>query len=1043
MSEQTISGSSVVAAALTRLRAAADDVARGWLPAWRWCQESGSEVPIDSLHDVDLEPGSRQVLRARLEIPEQLHGVPLAGQPLTLRADGIFPIRVSIDGTALIDEGLPMVAAGPALLEALPRVHPGDNGELTLEIIRPASQGEGPAWWNWIGVQLSSPGLNQRFEQLDLAWARLRLATELASSEADQAALAAAAAVVPEQPLTLTEAELSAALEQVTTALAPLADRAAAIDAHVIGHCHIDLAWLWTWEETQAVITRDIRSVLDLMRDYPEMTFTHSQPAGYEVIRAEEPELFAQITEHIRTGRWEAATAQWVEGDTNLASGEAMASQLLEGVAYSREHLGVSPQVFLAPDTFGHAGNLPQLIADAGVRVYYHHRGNPGGRHGRWPAYWWEGIDGTRVLATSTLTYNGELTAGAIAEATIDAIRAGLSSALLFVGVGDHGGGPTRQGLDRLRQLGSAPGLPRSACSTLARYADAVLASGAQLPVHRGESPTIFEGCYTTHADAKKTNRDGENRLVTAETLAALADLPRDPELTATWRDLCFHQFHDILPGSAIPEVYQLTEQDHRRLVETTDRVVDQALEVLHAGAGGILVTNPLGHDRTDVVSTTWPDLADGTETVTLIDCQGRRIAGQVSDGAVLFVATVPAFGTQRYALRVTPAPASNDLAVQPEGGTRTHPGDAVVDENRYWRVQTPHFSAAVRQDSGIITSFVDKRVDRELVAWGMQRMSDYIDAARPDLGLNVFQLVEERPHPLSSWEYTEVHAEHSWVDGASVELVEAGPVRIVLRVRHAVRASTVTEDIIFYRDLARVDFVARVDWQEPTGPEHGVPNLKVSFATDLDECQPWFEIPYGATARRSNGQQVPALRWSDIGGSSYGVALVNDAVYGHDVLGTRQRLTLLRTASEPDPRSDQGEYTFAFSLVPHVGDWRRAGIPHLAAAANQPLIGRAVRGQDGAAVPAARSWQPRAEYADGVVQLALRRSRDGTGTVVRLSESAGVRTPVRLTGLPAGAQVWRASIVEDQLDVLGSGPEVAVTLAPWQVLTLIMGADR
>lgn len=1043
MSDQTDPGHVVVAGALNRLRFAADAVGRGWLPSWRWCRASGEEVPVDSIIEVDLPAGSTSVLRTRLDLPERLYGVDLAAEPLTLRVEGIFPIRVSIDGAAVIEEGLPMVAAGPALVEALPEVRPGDNGELTLEIIRPASQGEGPAWWNWIGLQLSTPALHRRFDQLDLAWARLRLAEELAASEADRAALAAAAEKVPAEPLNLSETALSGALDSVATALAPLAGRVSALDVHVIGHCHIDLAWLWTWEETQAVITRDIRSVLDLMRDYPEMTFTHSQPAGYEVVRREEPELFAQIQEHVRTGRWEPATAQWVEGDTNLASGEATASQLLEGVTYTREHLGTTPQVFLAPDTFGHAGNLPQLIADAGARVYYHHRGNPGGRHGRWPAYWWEGIDGTRILATSTLTYNGELTAGSIAEATIDAVRAGLSTALLFVGVGDHGGGPTRQGLDRLRQLRTAPGMPRSACSTLTRYADAVVASGARLPVHRGESPTIFEGCYTTHADAKKTNRDGENRLVTAETLAALADLPRDPELTPTWRNLCFHQFHDILPGSAIPEVYQLTQEDHHRLVEVTDRVVAEALEVLHAGAGGILVTNPLGHDRTDVVTTTWPDLPEGTETVTLIDCEGRRIPGQVSEGVVLFVATVPAFGTQRYALRVTPAPAPSDLHVQPEGGTRVHPGAAVVDENRYWRVQTPHFSAAVRQDSGIITSFVDKRVDRELVAWGMQRMSDYIDAARPDLGLNVFQLVEERPHSLSSWEYAEVHAEHSWVDGGHVELVEAGPVRIVLRVHHEVRASTVTEDIIFYRDLPRVDFVAHVDWQEPTGTEHGVPNLKVSFAADLDECQPWFEIPYGATARRSNGQQVPALRWSDIGGPGYGVALVNDAVYGHDVLGTRQRLTLLRTASEPDPCSDQGEYTFAFSLVPHVGDWRSARIPHLAAAANQPLIGRAVRGQDGAAVPATRAWQPRAEYADGVVQLALRRCRNDEGTVVRLSESAGVRTPVRLTGLPAGAQIWRATIVEDRLDLLGSGPEVALTLAPWQVLTLIIGADR
>lgn len=1043
MSKPRSTDDAVIAEALTRLRRDADVVATGWRPTWRWQRLEGARAEIASMADVDLQPGASQVLTARLDIPEELHGVPMAGAELKVRADGIFPVRLSIGDVVLIDEGLPMVAAGPALVQALPRVRIGDNGEVRLEIHRPASQGAGPAWSNWIGVHFTTPALVQRFEQLDLAWARLRLAAEFACTDAERAAVTEAAALVPSEASALTVAELSLQLEQVATALRPVATRIANVRVHIIGHCHIDLAWLWTWEETREVIKRDMRSVLALMRDYPEMTFTHSQPAGYDLIRREEPEMFSQIQGHVRSGRWEPATAQWVEADTNLASGEAAATQLLEGVTFTREHLGVSPEVFFAPDTFGHAGNLPQVIAEAGVRVYYHHRGNPGGRHGRWPAYWWEGIDGTRVLATSTLTYNGELTAASIAEAAIEAIDAGLDDALLFVGVGDHGGGPTRQGLDLLRQIGSAPGMPTSTCSTMGAYADAIIESGASLPVHRGESPTIFEGCYTTHADAKKANRDGENRLATAQTLAALAQLPQDSELIQAWRDLCFHQFHDILPGSAIQEVYEHTQRDYEHLVSVTDRVVAEALRVLQDGPADVIVTNPLDHDRTDVVTVTGlTAVSEGAAVVTLTDARGRRTDGQVTDEGIVFIAQVPAFGSMAYSLSAGQNTHTSDLHVQPEAGTRQHPGDPQVDENRYWRVDTPHFSVAVRQDSGIFTSFVDRRVDKELVAWGMQRMSDYIDSARPDLGLNVFQLVQERPHPLSSWEYAEVHAEHSWIDGGTVELIESGPVRIVLRAHHAARSSTVTEDIIFYRDLPRVDFVAHVDWQELAGPDHGVPNLKVSFAADLDDCEPWFEIPHGAVKRRSNGQQVPALRWSDVGGHDYGVAVVNDAVYGHDVMGTRQRLTLIRTASEPDPRSDQGEYSFGFSLVPHPGDWREAAVPRIAAGFNQPLIARAVQGATSQADPGLR-WVPRVDYDRGVVTTTLRPARQGAGTILRLNESAGLRTPVRVSGLANGARIWRGTVVEDERTEFGTGPELALVLEPWQVLTLIIGGDE
>jgi alpha-mannosidase len=1009
-----------VDAALGRLRAAADLVGAGWSPArWREVAEGGVEHDHAGFAGLDLAAGRPRSLTARLDPPAKLHGVTLTDDCLELTVTSIYPIEVAIDGDTVLAEPIPPVAAGPALLEVVKSLPAGWTGDLRATL-RPRA-GHGGSWpETWLSFSFTTPGLRARFEALDLAWAQLALADALASSPADRTAVEDAAGHVPDRPLDLDASALYAVLETMAARLDRFAPRAAALDVHVIGHAHIDLAWLWTWDDAREVIKRDIQTVLTIMRDYPEVTFTHSQPAGYEVIRRERPDLFAQIVRHVRDGRWEPATAQWVEGDTNLASGEALATQLLEGVTFTRDHLGVTPRVLLAPDTFGHSANLPQLAAAAGARVYYHHRGNPGAAAGRlWPAYWWEGLDGTRLLACSTDSYNGALTAGAVARAAIDAAAAGLPAALLFVGVGDHGGGPTRQGYDTLRRIAAAPGMPRARGSTLLAYADQIIGCGARLPVHRGESPAIFEGCYTTHADVKRLNRDTENALSTAGALAALAGLPSDPGLAEAWRDVCFHQFHDILDGSAIAEAYAATRTDHARVAEVAGHIRQTALAALTAGApaGTVDVVNPHGHACTDVV--TVPGLVPRHGHPVLVDASGRSVPGQVTSSGLVFVATVPGFGIARYCL---------------DGGA-SDTGPSVEEGSRYIRVETPAFAAAVRRDCGIITSLVDKRVARQLVAFGMRRPSDYGDAARPDLGLNAFQIVDERPHAMSSWQYAEVHTEQTIVDGATTEVVERGPVRVVLRTSHTIRASSLVEDIIFYRDLPRIDFVAQVDWREPGDGKSGVPNLKVSFTADLDRSDAWFEVPYGAVRRRSNGQQVPGLRWADIGGSDYGIAVLNDAAYGHDVLGGRLRLTLVRTAYVPDPRSDHGPYTFRFSLVPHPGDWRQARIPHLAATFNQPLLVHASAEPDRLA--GHRRWRPGVDPGDGLVTAGLRPARDGTGVVLRLAEAGGHPAVVHFRSLPAESTLWETDLTERRLRP--ARPARSVSLRPWEVRTLII----
>jgi alpha-mannosidase len=1027
--------------ALARLRAAADRVRSGF-PLILWTRVDGPGPDVlhmteqGTFRELVLEPGRDLVLRCELDLPGHAAGVQLSGDALEATLSSIYPIELYWDGEPVFaDDGVP-VACGPALFTITQRLRAGRNGRLEMRVRVPQNQ-----TMNWLTLHLTTPRLRARFECLDVAWAQLALAAELAVDSHEVAAAANAAALVPES-LDAAGDELASQLALVSEALMTLAPKVAALRVHLVGHSHIDMNWLWTWPDTVAVIKRDFKSVLALMDEYPELVFSHSQPAAYQVIEREAPELLRRVREHIKTGRWEALTLAWLENDANMASGEAHARQLLEGVCYSREVLGVQPSTYHAPDTFGHAGNLPQLAASAGAKRYYHHRCNPG-RENQWPVYWWEGDDGTRVLALSTTSYGGDILARDLAAAAIRAHRFGHPAGLHFHGIGDHGGGPARQNLEALRRFQKLALMPAAFCSRLDAYADEIVNAVGTLPIWRGESSTIFEGCYTTHAEVKRRNRQGENLLCTADTLAALTGQSHTAALEQAWRTVLFNQFHDILDGAAIHEAYDKNAEDFAAVSQSARRIMASALDVLerNIAPGRIAVTNPLGWDRED-----WVELAglhlEGS--IWLVADDGHRTPGQRTARGLGFVARVPAFSTVGYRLE---AAGRHALPATMEAVPAFAPADngqtiILVDrptQEPYLRIETSIFRVYVRRDSGILVSFFDKRVNRELVAYGMRRSSDFLDSARADLALNVLQLVEEYPHPMSAWHYHEAHTDFSLLRGATTEIVESGPARLVLEVRHGLRSSRITQRLHFYRDLARVDFETDIDWRETGNREAGVPNLKVAFTAQMPECEAWFETPFAVTRRPSDGQEVPALRWADIGGRSYGFAILNDCRYGYDALGCRLRLTLLRSAYEPDPISAVGEHSMRYSFLPHPGDWRDAGIVRRGHELNQPLLVR--QAVASAPSPDTRDdFRPRVTGASTVIASCLKMARNGAGRIIRLYESAGRVSEMSLQGLPPSSRVWEANIVEDRLRELPLRDDgLTLTFSPWQVRTLLV----
>jgi alpha-mannosidase len=1039
----------MISEAVARLEAAAWTAGLGWLPE-KWTVSDGAvvrlaptkyldEIPTGHFEGLTLAPGDTTRLETPLAVPPVIAGVPVYGEPLEMLLYSVYPIDVSIDGASVFHDGTPPVAAGPALFPVVEQI--GDvsttDAVLRLDVRVPPQQRAA----GWLNLRLVTPGLRHRQDQLELLAAQLILAEMVARGDGAEMvargdgaemvargdgaetvaggdeAVQAAAALVPSEPLALSPGELDVLVDHVQERLAPLAPLLQRLDVHLIGHSHIDLAWLWTWDDTCEVILRDVRSVLSLMDDYPEMTFTHSQPAGYAVVRDRAPELFARIKEHIATGRWEPATMQWVEADTNIPSGEATVRQLVEGVRFSEEELGIKPRVHLAPDTFGHAGNLPQLSSSAGADVYYYHRANPGDT---WPAHWWEGQDGSRLLAVYTTEYVGDLSPLILARHLVaGALDQGHEVALHFFGIGDHGGGPSRLSLERLRNLQGIAAFPRIRCSTLGAYADALLASGVRLPTHRGETSYIFEGCYTTHADTKQDNRSAENALVTAGALAAVAGQDHRVDLQKSWRDVLFHQFHDIIDGSAISEAYEKNATETAAAVATADAVVDAALGSLHAGLDGdVVVTNPLGVRRTDVVVAP----LSGSGPVSVVDAAGARHAAQWVDGGLCFLATVDGFATASYTVAT-----GSDEEPMP---TTSWPRQGVSAS--YRSVQTDVFDVVLREDSGIITSLVDRRTGRELVGYGMRHRSSYQDTARPDLSLNVLTFVEELPHGMSAWHLDEVALEQHLLTGASTTVVEHGPVRLVLDVERTWRSSTIRQRLSFYRRLPRIDIELDVDWQEIGDATAGVPSLKAAFTARLPQVEAWFETPYAAVQRPSDGQETPALRWAAVGGPDGGFAVLNDSKYGHDALGGRLRVSLIRNAYDPDQQPDTGRHTIRLALLPYVGDWRAAGVVDEATGFNQPLIARApTRG------PVADRRAPL--VGPGSIRVgALDRARTGSGTLIRLYEAHGTPGTVEVGGL--GDRVWETTVTEQRLRRLDvRGGRVTLSFGAWQVRTLVV----
>ncbi|MFJ4784970.1 alpha-mannosidase [Streptomyces sp. NPDC088794] len=781
--------------------------------------------------------------------------------------------------------------------------------------------------------------------------------------------------------------DVSGTAPAARAALTDVLSRPASASAHRVfatGHAHIDSAWLWPLRETVRKASRTFANVTALAADYPELVFSCSQAQQYAWVKEHQPHIWERIRKAVRDGNWAPVGSMWVESDANMPGGEALARQLVHGKRFFAEELDTETEEVWLPDSFGYTAAFPQLAKLAGIRWFLTQK-LTWNQSNRMPhhTFWWEGIDGTRVFThfPPVDTYNSQLHGRELAHAERNFADKGRATrSLVPFGWGDGGGGPTRDMLEKARRLRSLEGSPRVTVGTpSAFFAAAEEEYGPQAPVWSGELYLeLHRATYTTQAKTKQGNRRSEHALREAELWCATAAV-RDPSyaypydaLDRLWKTVLLHQFHDILPGSSIAWVHREARETYARVLAEVEEITAAAVTALGSAGGpgstsgeGRSVFNASPYARTEVVG----------------------------DGLV----TVPGLGS-------APVPDTADESVRAQ-----QVGDTHVLENSRLRVTV--------DARGLLTSVRDLRADREVLSG-------------PG---NLLQLHPDHPNAWDAWDidrhYRRRHTDLTDVE--SVELVADGPLLAAVRVTRTFGTSRITQEIRLAAAGRRVDVVTDVDWQESEKV------LKAAFPLDVHAERSTAEIQFGHVHRPTHANtswdaarfEICAHRWIRVAEEGYGVAVLNDSTYGHDVtrtphadgLGTTVRLTLLRAPHSPDPETDLGQHRFSYALSPG-GDVVHAVAEGLAL--NLPL-----RVAEGPVVaPLVQVDHP------GVTVESVKLAEDRSGdVVVRLYESRGGRARATLS---AGFPVARAEVT-DLLERPLHDSDLAIELRPFQILTL------
>lgn len=804
-------------------------------------------------------------------------------------------------------------------------------------------------------------------------------------------------------------------------------EKHSAVSVKCVGHTHIDMAWLWRLRHTREKASRSFSTVLRLMEMYPEYIFLQTQPQIYEYIKEDFPEIYEKIKERIKEGRWEADGGMWVEADCNLTSGESLVRQILLGSRFIKEEFDKEVEYLWLPDVFGYSWALPQILKKSGIDTFMTTKIS-WNQFNRMPhdTFYWKGMDGSEVLThfittpdpwsepgSWFYTYNGQLTPKTVKGVWEAYSEKDMNQELLIsYGYGDGGGGVNRDQLEQRRCIDEIPGLPNLKTSTASEYFRDLHKTVEETSqyVHTWDGELYLEyhrGTYTSHAYNKRMNRKMEMLYRQAEWMAVMNGISKrsldeadQEKLTGGWKKMLTEQFHDIIPGSSIHEVYEdskVTYDEVRRIAKEVE--AEFLANAVTEKTDTYTVLNSSGWEDSQVVAveeTRDGRFEDETGAVLLSQREGNTI--------YVHAENVKAMGTK--VIRFVPdAPSVSGNPFSVEGQ----------------RLETPYYVIELN-DAGQITRLYDKTFDREVLPKGERA--------------NVLQVFEDKPLDNDAWDIDIFYQQkmREITDLKMMDVRECGDVKLSIHMEWNYMNSSVAQDMVLYAKSRRIDFVTVVDYHET----HQL--LKAAFPVDIRATYGTYDIQYGNVRRPNHWNtswdlarfESVAHRWADLSERNYGVSLLNDCKYGHDIKDNVIRLSLVKAATHPDHLQDQGIHEFTYALLPHGGDFVEGNVVKEAFALNEPM--QTVAGELSLGYESFLSFDN-----EGVELDAVKKSEDGRYIVVRFHEYTGAKQKtVMKTGF--GFRSWAECDLRERLTGQWSDSQVIqMTLNPYEIKTLLI----
>jgi alpha-mannosidase len=809
------------------------------------------------------------------------------------------------------------------------------------------------------------------------------------------------------------------------------------VSVSFIGHTHIDLSWLWRYWHTREKGERSFSTVLRLMERYPEYIFLQTQAQLYESVKEDYPDLFKAIAKRVAQGRWEASGSMWVEADCNIPSGESLVRQILYGKGFFKKEFGADNTFLWLPDVFGYNWALPQILKKSGIDTFITTKIS-WSEINRMPhdTFIWTGMDGSEVLTHFITTpdtgnawfytYNGRILPRTV-KGIWDSYRdKEMNQDLLFsYGFGDGGGGVTRDMLENIRALSKLPGLPllktERVDSYLKRLHRKISGRGAggnakySRLLHNFDRELYLEyhrGTYTSQAYTKKMNRRLELLYRDAEILQSLGALKTKKwdggaweKLREGWKLILKAQFHDIIPGSSIAEVYEDTGRDHQAAMELGKAVLAGGLEGLARKDGDtVTLINTALWKRCGLAALPLPGkgkvpVCDGGVPLTQVSSFEReeKLYAWLGEAAPL--------GTK--AVRYENAGNTAELPRLKAG----KPGVFTLRKNG---IDTPFYK--LKWDAlGRLTSLYDKQAKRETLS-------------APG---NELQIFEDRPKSNDAWEIEAAIDLKREVIGklVSLKVEETGPLFARIRFVWTYNKSKISQDMILYTVHKRIDFKTEADWQERSKL------LKVSFPVNIRSVSARYEIQYGSLERNTTRStswdeaqfEVVGHQWADYSEKGFGVALMNDSKYGYDIKEGVMRLSLLKSAEYPDTEADRGLQRFTYSIYVHSEPWYASDLIPLAWDLNAPLI----------TVPGKAEFGDLVKISSGGAALdAIKKSEDGNDIILRVHENHGGRSPLKIE-FTAPVSGWaEANLMEEAPGPFRKQQIIKRELKPFEIVT-------